>query len=194
MTNLQKRHYMLVDETKNGLLILRRQFKQKNDRSNQRGNLQFSTVFYPTRINLISWWFFSTQVRGGSRIFSRRGRISKNFSKNLSTFFRSTKLIFRALPEHYKNPILKQKYAQIWQIFENKNQVKSQFLGTFWKIQLPPPPPPKSAPDLGYLGKQLVHRGAGPLPGNLFWISSPDETFELDRFAFQTNVAPRIHS
>ena len=44
-------------------------------------------------------------ARGGSMIFLK-GRIFRNFSKILSTFFRTTKLIFRALPEHYKDPIL----------------------------------------------------------------------------------------
>ena len=41
------------------------------------------------------------EIRGGSRTLSRGERIFKKFSKVLSTlFFRSTELIFRALPEH----------------------------------------------------------------------------------------------
>ena len=44
-------------------------------------------------------------IRGESRIFSRRAEFQKN-SKFLSTFFRSTKLIFRALPKHSKDPVL----------------------------------------------------------------------------------------
>ena len=38
--------------------------------------------------------------------FSRERRIFKNFSKIMLTFFKSTKLIFWALPNHYKKPII----------------------------------------------------------------------------------------
>ena len=59
----------------------------------------------------------SSVSRGGSRIFSilEGGggggggggvRIFKNISKVLPTFFRSTKLTFRALPKPYKDSIL----------------------------------------------------------------------------------------
>ena len=41
--------------------------------------------------------------KGVSRIFSRRSGFKK---KILGLFFRSTKLIFRALPKHYKIPVL----------------------------------------------------------------------------------------
>ena len=37
--------------------------------------------------------------------FSRGRRIFKNFSKILSTFFRSTELIFRVLPKHCLVPV-----------------------------------------------------------------------------------------
>ena len=57
--------------------------------------------------------------------FSRGGRIFKKLSKILTTFFfffRSTKLIFRALPKHCFAPILA-KFL--------KKQSKKPFLGTF---------------------------------------------------------------
>ena len=86
--------------------------------------------------------------RGGSRIFSR-GRIFKKFSKILTTlFFRSTKLIFRALPEHCFAPILAKcsaPQANFW-----KNSQKSRFWvvrgSNPWGGERPhdtPPPPPR---------------------------------------------------
>ena len=46
-------------------------------------------------------------IRGGSRIFSRGGGgFSKKFENFDDFFFRSTKLIFRALPKHCFAPIL----------------------------------------------------------------------------------------
>ena len=51
-------------------------------------------------------------TRGGSRIFSRRGwgaDFHKFFENFVDIFFRSTKLIFLALTEHYDDPILTKK-------------------------------------------------------------------------------------
>ena len=75
--------------------------------------------------------------RGGSRIFSggREGRFSKKNQKicrPFSFFFKSTKFIFWALPNLYKDPILTKftaPQANFW-----KNRPKKAFLGTFWKI------------------------------------------------------------
>ena len=74
--------------------------------------------------------------RGGSRIFPRWGMIFNKLSKIFLTFlFRSTKLIFRALPNHCFATIL----AKFWnfvrrrQIVE-KNRPEKAFLGIFWKI------------------------------------------------------------
>ena len=59
-------------------------------------------------MKLVRLVFFSIDsIRGRSRIFSREGGgfINKN-SILLSTFFRSTKLILRALTNHQKNSTL----------------------------------------------------------------------------------------
>ena len=46
-----------------------------------------------------------TKCRGGSRIFSRGGGFTKKIENFDDLFFRSTKLIFRALPKHCFAPI-----------------------------------------------------------------------------------------
>ena len=64
--------------------------------------------------------------RGGGADFQK---IFQNFH---DLFFRSTKLIFRALPKHCFAPILDKfcaPQANFW-----KNSQKKPFLGTFWKI------------------------------------------------------------
>ena len=69
--------------------------------------------------------------QGGSRIFSRGGGFSKNFQNFcilIDLFFRSTKLIFRALPKHGLVPVLAPQ-AKFW-----KSCPEKAFLGTFWKI------------------------------------------------------------
>ena len=60
-------------------------------KKNQRGN---------TGKEPISVW-----IRGGSRIFSRK-IFKKEIESFVDLFSRSTKLIFRTLPNHYKDPIL----------------------------------------------------------------------------------------
>ena len=41
------------------------------------------------------------ELRGGSRVFSKRGAdFQKNFANFVDLFFRLTELIFRALPKH----------------------------------------------------------------------------------------------
>ena len=63
---------------------------------------------------------------GGGRIFKKKiSRIFKNFQEFCRPSFKSTKLIFRALPKHYKDPVL----AKI----KKRNRPKKAFLGTFWK-------------------------------------------------------------
>ena len=79
--------------------------------------------------------FLRLMGAGADLGFSRGGgRIFKKISKILTTFFffRSTKLIFRALPKHCFAPILAKfsaPQANFW-----KKKVKKPFLGTFWKI------------------------------------------------------------
>ena len=69
--------------------------------------------------------------RGGFRIFSRRDqKISKN---SINLFFRSTKLIFRALTNHYKDPILTKFSAQQAELWKKKPAIKGVSV-TFWKI------------------------------------------------------------
>ena len=75
-------------------------------------------------------------IRGGSRIFSRGGgadfrKIFQNFD-DLFFFFRSTKLIFWALPKHCFAPILAKfsaPQANFW-----KNSQKSRFWALFEKV------------------------------------------------------------
>ena len=70
-------------------------------------------------------------TRGGSRIFSRAGDFQK-IRKFVKRFRRSTKLIFRALPEHCKNPILT-KFCVAGK-FLRKKLFTIGVLYTFWKI------------------------------------------------------------
>ena len=64
---------------------------------------------------------------------SRGGRIFKKFSKILTIFFfRSTKLIFRALPKHCFAPILAKFSAQQANFW--KNSQKSRFWALFEKF------------------------------------------------------------
>ena len=69
-------------------------------------------------------------IRGGSRIFSR-GVFPKKFQKFCRLFFRSTKLIFRAIPENYNNLILTKKFAPYAQAKFLKKQVKYTVFGHF---------------------------------------------------------------
>ena len=48
----------------------------------------------------------STAKQGGSRIFSRGVAVFQKNFENFVKLFGSTKLIFRALPEHYNDPHL----------------------------------------------------------------------------------------
>ena len=87
-------------------------------------------------LNLIGFDYISSNtlavIRGGSRIFSRGGGFSKNFPKFWRPFFfRSTKLIFRALPKHCFAPTLAKfsaPQANFW-----KNSQKSRFWAIFEK-------------------------------------------------------------
>ena len=84
-------------------------------------------------IELFSNPRFSMRSRGGSRIFSRGGGFSKKFPKFWRPFFffRSTKLIFRALPKHCFAPILAKfsaPQANFW-----KNSKKKAVFGHFLK-------------------------------------------------------------
>ena len=68
-------------------------------------------MFFRVELNFPDFTdFIKDPSRGGSRIFSRGVRIFEKFSKILTTFFyfffRSTKLILRALPKHCFAPIL----------------------------------------------------------------------------------------
>ena len=84
-------------------------------------------------------WVFHCEIYSENRIKTNsqfqdighkdRHRCGRPF---LSTFFRTTKLIFRALPEHYKDPILTFFFAPQANLKQNKS--KMQFLGTCWKI------------------------------------------------------------
>ena len=67
--------------------------------------------------------------KGVSRIFSRRSGFKKKF---LGLFFRSTKLIFRVLPKHYKIPVLAKN--SVPQAKFEKSRPKKAFLGTFSKM------------------------------------------------------------
>ena len=81
--------------------------------------------------------------RGGSRIFSRGGGFWNNFRKfwRPFVFFRSTKLIFRALPTHCFAAILAKfsapqanfwknsQKSRFWALFEKFWQKKSRFFG-----------------------------------------------------------------
>ena len=94
------------------------------------------------------WWNSSTCVNKGivaclsmaDLVFSwGGGAVFQKNSKIWSTFFRSTKLIFRALPEHYKDLILNKNFAPQVFVQNKKNlilkkQVKKQFLSIFWKF------------------------------------------------------------
>ena len=72
--------------------------------------------------------------RGGSRIFSRGGadfqKIFENFD-DLFFFFRSTKLIFRALPKHGFVPILAKFFAPQAKIFAPKAPLENLALFQF---------------------------------------------------------------
>ena len=68
----------------------------------------------------------SSYNRGASRIFSRGVEIFKKKFKNyVDLFFRATKLIFRALPKHFKDPVLAK--ISLSQEF-SKNRTKRHFL------------------------------------------------------------------
>ena len=92
----------------------------------------FATVEPIGFLNWENFWFLDGADLGFSR---GGGRIFEKISKILTTFFfffRSTKLIFRALPKHCFAPILAKfcaPQANFW-----KNSKKKPFLGTFWKI------------------------------------------------------------
>ena len=62
---------------------------------------------------------------------------SSEFKKNIKDFFRPCKLIFRALPNHYEDPILTKTFAPL-EIFDSwfkKNRlVKKTFLAIFRKF------------------------------------------------------------
>ena len=88
-------------------------------------------------------WKVNIQSRGGSRIFSRGGGgFSKNFPKFWRTFFffRSTELIFGALPKHCFAPILAKfsapqanfwktgEKSRFWHFLENFDK-KTRFFG-----------------------------------------------------------------
>ena len=82
-----------------------------------------------------SWYFLTILLivlsRGGSRIFSRGAGFQK-ISKILTTlFFRTTKLIYRALPKYYKDSIMTKNSAP--QAKCEKKRTKKEFLDTFWK-------------------------------------------------------------
>ena len=80
--------------------------------------------------------------------FSREG--GGIFKKFCRPFFRSTKLIFRALPKHCFVHILA-KFSAPQAKFKKKKQARKAFLGTFWKMltkknrvfSVRSPPPPK---------------------------------------------------
>ena len=88
-------------------------------------------------------------IRRRSRIFSME-KILKLFS---TFFFRSTKLIFGALPNHYKEPNLTKFSAP--QETLKKNRPKKAFLCTFWKM----------------LTKNCVFSARAP-PSNLVYIGA----------------------
>ena len=50
--------------------------------------------------------FVVVETRGGSRIFSMGVDFQKKFENFVELFSRSTKLTFRALPKHEKDPVL----------------------------------------------------------------------------------------
>ena len=75
---------------------------------------------------------FGFLITGADQGFSRGGRIfKKNFENFVDLFFRSSKLISRALPKHCFVPILAKFSAPQAKV---KIGQKKAFLGTFWKI------------------------------------------------------------
>ena len=98
--------------------------------SNQRA--LFNCLTKPRKVSFID--YTKNLRRGGSRVFSRGGGgFSKYFGKFCPTFFRSTKMIFRALPKHYKDRVLSkfsaQQAAKLW-----RNRPKIAVSGTFSKM------------------------------------------------------------
>ena len=90
--------------------------------------------------------------RGGSRIFSKGGgnRIFKKFAKILTTFlYRSTKLIFRALPKHFL-PLFWRNFVGRRQIFEETVK-EAVFLRVFFGGA-------RSPSKLVYIGAQSAFR------------------------------------
>ena len=96
-------------------------------------------------------WLLSVKkrilFRGGSRIFSRGGAdFQKIFENFVDLFFRSTKLIFRALPKHCFVPIFGYIFCAAGKILKKqaKNGVFRHFLEiidqkiAFFRRALPP--------------------------------------------------------
>ena len=70
--------------------------------------------------------------RGGGGGVADFQKIFENFDDLFFLFFRSIKLIFRALPKHGFVPILAKFFASQAKFWKNRS--KKAFLGTFWKI------------------------------------------------------------
>ena len=104
-----------------------------------------------TTTRLLVYRGLTLNVRGGSRIFSRGGG---GFSKILSAFFfRSTELIFRAIPTHSLVPVLAKISAPLAKFW--KNCPKNAFLVLFGK----------------FLPKNCVFLARAP-PSNLVYIGA----------------------
>ena len=93
------------------------------------------SFFNYKQVSVIKIFFFIWN-RGGSRIFSRGADFQKIFENfdDLFFFFRSIRLIFRALPKQLKDPVLA-KFSAPQSIFEKTDQ-KSRFwalFGKFWQ-------------------------------------------------------------
>ena len=91
-------------------------------------DFQVGLCFFPQpRLNYV------TEHRGGSRIFSRGGAdFQKIFQNFHDLFFRSIKLIFRALSKHCFAPILAKFSAP--QVIFLKNSQESRFWALFEKF------------------------------------------------------------
>ena len=119
--------------------------------------------------------------RGGSRIFSRGGGgFSKKFPKFWRPFFRSTKLIFRALPNHCFAPILA-KFNPPQASFWKNNQISRFWVGrgsNAWGGERPHDtpsprlPPPKFAPT--WAGKK-----ASSLDKGLYGLKNWEKKFYI---------------
>ena len=85
------------------------------------------------------WQPLLSGPRSGSRIFSRwDADFQRKFENFVDLYFRSTKLIFWSLPDHYKDPILTNLFLKRRQILKKKRQKCFFFQALFGKLALTP--------------------------------------------------------